>query len=285
MTKQGRRIVREKRYMCLITCLQTRAVHLEMAWGLDTDSFIRALQRFIARRGLPSCVVTDNGSNFVGATREVTNIQVDNYAIKKGLKVDKITWIFNPPGTPHFGGVFEVLIREAKKALISILGDAEVTDEELLTVMIEIEGLLNGRPLTVLYEGDEREEVLTPNHFIRPGLREVFGADELTSDGTGLRRRWRRIQELSGHWWKRWRSEIIPNMRKRNKWMKEGPEIRVGEVVWQREDGLERGKWNLGRVVKLFPGSDGRTRVVLVRTGGKDVLRSVGRICPLEVRE
>jgi len=150
--------------------------------------------------------------------------------------------------------------------------------------MIEIEGVLNGRPLTVFYERDEREEVWTPNHFIRQGLREVFGADELTSDGTGLRRRWKRIQELSEHWWKRWRSEIIPNMRKRNKWMKEGPEIRVGEVVWQREDGAERGKWVLGKVIKLFPGLDGRTRVMLVKTGGKEVLRAVGRICPLEIR-
>ena len=144
-TKQGRGKTRAKRYICLFTCLATRAVHLEMSYALDTDSFVNAFTRMTSRRGTPSYVLTDNGTNFVGAEREIRELilALDRDKIIKDTTVHHpIDWKFNPPSAPHFGGVFEARVKSAKKALKAILGNAEVTDEELLTAA---EKLLNWR--------------------------------------------------------------------------------------------------------------------------------------------
>ena len=99
VTIQGRGKRRQKRWLCLFTCLTSRAVHLEMAYGLDTDSFLRCFVRMTSRRGYPVTIVSDRGTNFVGADREHQELQsapaqskIQNQTADKGVK-----WIFNPP--------------------------------------------------------------------------------------------------------------------------------------------------------------------------------------------
>ncbi len=150
LTKQGRGKSR-LRYLCLFTCLPTRAVHLESQYSLETDSFINASVRMTTRRGTPSYVISDNGTNFVGAEKEMCQKirELDEEKIlKKTTKHHKIEWKFNPPSAPQFGGVFESMIKSAKRAIRAILGDAEITDEELHTAICGAEGLLNSRPIT-----------------------------------------------------------------------------------------------------------------------------------------
>ena len=145
MKKQGRGRTRAKRYLCLFTCLTTQAVHLEMSYSLDTDSFINAFTRMTSRRGTPTYVISDNGTNFVGTERELQELveaHDTDRITQETRKYHPIEWKFNPPSAPHFGGVFEALIKSAKKAIKAILGDADVTDEELHSA-IGAERLLN----------------------------------------------------------------------------------------------------------------------------------------------
>ena len=100
-TVNGRGKIRNKRWMCLFTCLHTRAVHLEMSYGLDSGSFVKAYKRFIGRRGIPKVILSDNGTNFKGAIKELKNVEVSGYSIKEELKEDNIQWIFNPPISPN----------------------------------------------------------------------------------------------------------------------------------------------------------------------------------------
>ena len=118
ITIQGRGKKRQKRYLCLFTCLSTRAVHLEIAFGLDTDSFLNAFYRMVSRRGLPTDVISDNGGNLVGGNKELQGLvqQLEKDRIEDSTANKWIKWHFNPPLAPHFGGVHESMIKSAKRA-------------------------------------------------------------------------------------------------------------------------------------------------------------------------
>ena len=157
-----------KRWCCLFTCLTTRAVHIEVVRSLDTASCLVAINRFISRRGKPATIVSDNGTNFVGSARELKEyINSWNHdQITSELAHKHVVWNFNPPGAPHFGGVWERLVRICKKAMIAILGNRALTDESLTTTMCLVEQILNARPITPASDDPNDLEALTPNHFI-----------------------------------------------------------------------------------------------------------------------
>jgi transposase InsO family protein len=125
---------------------------LELAHSLDTDSCINALRRFIARRGKPETIRTDNGTNFVGSERELNKEiqrwdidQINEFMIQRHIQ-----WEFNPPSASHFGGVWERLIRSVRKVLYSVMHEQNIhlSDEGLVTLFCEVESILNGRPIT-----------------------------------------------------------------------------------------------------------------------------------------
>ena len=157
-----------KRSCCLFTCLTTRAVHIQVAKSLDTESCLAAVTRFIARRGYPSTIISDNGKNFVGAANELksTMNEWDKAKIESDLAQKKIVWKFNPPGAPHFGGIWERLVQGCKKVMIAILDNRSLTDEVLSTTMCLVEQTLNARPLTAVSDDPEDLTALTPNHFL-----------------------------------------------------------------------------------------------------------------------
>ncbi|PFX29308.1 hypothetical protein AWC38_SpisGene5996 [Stylophora pistillata] len=157
LVRHGRKT--EKRYGVLFTCLTTRAVHLEIAHSLDTDSCLMAIRRIIARRGKPAHIWSDNGTNFVGAKNELREAikRLGNERIGDQLSDNEVQWHFNPPSSPHFGGAWERLVQSAKRALKAVAGKQCVNDESLLTFMAEVESLMNGRPLTHV-SPDHRDE-------------------------------------------------------------------------------------------------------------------------------
>uniref|UniRef100_A0A5S6Q179 Integrase catalytic domain-containing protein n=1 Tax=Trichuris muris TaxID=70415 RepID=A0A5S6Q179_TRIMR len=155
-----------KRYGCLFTCMSSRACHLEVAYSLDVDSFINCLRRFIARRGCPLRIFSDNGKNLVAAERLLRQTVVAEERVDRFLTGQNIDWKFTPPYCPHYGGSWERLIGVAKRALVATLRGNAVSDEVLATVLAEVEALLNGRPLTYLSSDPECFEPLTPFHIL-----------------------------------------------------------------------------------------------------------------------
>ena len=283
-TKITRR-VSAKRYLCLFTCSATRAVHLEMACSLSTTDFLNAFSRMVATRGRPEEVTSDNGSNFVGADRELRELvlAMDQGQIADNAASDGIRWNWNPPLGSHFGGEFESLVKVAKKTLKAVVGNAGLTDDELQTAIKEVEALMNSRPLT--YEGaDPRDEpVLTPNHFLVGRLGGQL-APQVTNDiAFNPRNRWRLIQDLVKLFWKRWREEFLSTLNTRKKWREAKDNLKVGDVVLVVDQNAPRGEWRLGRVEEVFPGQDGQVRVVQVSTKGQKLIRPITRLCPLNV--
>ena len=284
ITIQGRGKRRMKRYLCLFTCLATRAVHLEMAFGLDTDSFLNAFYRMTSRRGLPEEMYSDNGTNLKAADKELKSLlsQLDPERIKESVANKGIVWHFNPPLAPHFGGVHESMVKSAKRAINAILGNADITDEELMTTIIGAEGLINSRPLTYQSANPTDDVPLTPNHFLHGQIGGQFAPTTVDDTQYHPRKRWRRVQELVRHFWHRWLQEWLPSLGARKKWHQERRDVRVGEVVLVISPDTSRGNWPLGRVVEVYPGNDGRVRVAKLQVGQGTLVRSVTKLCPLE---
>ena len=171
-----------KRWRCLFTCLTTRAVHIEVVPSLEAETCLTAITRFIARRGKPGTILSDNGINFVGAAKEMRDcINAWNQSdIEKSSSARKdIKWKFNPPGAPHFGGIWERLVRSCKKAMIAVLDGRSLTDDILITTMCLVEQTLIARPLTSVSDDPDDLEALTPNHFLmgRANLAKPFLPD------------------------------------------------------------------------------------------------------------
>lgn len=148
--------------------MASRAVHLEVAYSLDTDSCINALRRFICKRGQVSHLRSDNGTNFVGAERELREAlaSLSHNRIEKAMAQRGIKWSFNPPAGSHHGGVWERIIRMIRKILSSVLRQHTLDDEGLQTVLCEAEAMLNDRPITKLSEDPNDLEALTSNHLL-----------------------------------------------------------------------------------------------------------------------
>ena len=278
----------EKRFGLLFTCLATRAIHLEVTQSMDTDSFVMALRRFIARRGRPNKICSDNGTNIKGGERELREAlaSLNQQRITDELTQRHITWRWNPPAAAHFGGSWERLVGLVKRALSVVLGGDHIsTDEILSTVLCEVENMVNSRPIThVPAEYDDEGEIsaLTPNHFLLARGNAALAPGDFQHDMTS-RKRWRRTQALADHLWNRWRKEYLHSLIHRRKWQTDIRNLQVGDVVLLSETGTPRGLWPLARITEVLPGPDGRVRTVRLKTtAGATFTRPVNKVALLE---
>ena len=273
-----------KRWCCLFTCLTTRAVHIEVAQSLDTESCLAAVTRFIARRGYPNTIISDNGTNFVGAANELKAFmnEWDKAKIESDLAQKKIVWKFNPPGAPHFGGIWERLVQSCKKVMIAILDNRSLTDEVFSTTMCLVEQTLNARPLTAVSDDPEDLTALTPNHFLLG--RENASAPFMPSSERyhDLRRSFKTAQAYADMIWKRWTREYLPQWNQRSKWSKEHVRnLKEGELVWLVDDSVKRYEYKLGRIIEIFTGNDGVVRSARVKMAHGELNRPVVKLAPV----
>lgn len=280
--KRGRAVV--KRWGALFTCLNSRAVHLELASTLETDCFLNLLRRFVNRRGAPKFIYSDNGTNFVGAEREIREAiehwnqkQISNELLQRGIQ-----WVFQPPKASHASGVWERLIRSTRKALKAILGESLVDEEVATTVLTEVESVLNSRPLCAASDDPSDLEPLTPNHLLLQRPVQALPPGVFVDEDIYHRKKWRQTQILADHFWKRWLREYIPALQERQKWNRIRRNAEVGDIVLLIDHSIPRGKWLLGRVLKTFPGRDGLVRTVEVKTQSSTLIRPIQKLCLLE---
>ena len=269
-----------KAYIALFTCASTRGVHLELVPDQTTPSFIRALVRFKGRRGSPVLIISDNGKTFKDSR------------LKAYCTRENIEWRYNVERAPWWGGFFERLVRSLKRCLKKCFRTVRMTYEEFNTALVEVEGVLNSRPLTYTY--DELSEPLTPSHLImgrRILSRHHVAAKESVSREC-LTSRAKFLDRVLGHFWNRWRSEYLTELREYHHHQRKGNpqrEIKLGDIVCVHEDKTPRQTWRLGKVERLLPGRDGLVRSAELRVSSKGGMRSllrrpVQRLYPLEVR-
>ena len=270
-----------KRWVCLFTCLVTRAIHLEIAFDMSADSFLMAFHRFTARRGKPAVVYSDNGSNFVAAERELRDeLQaINSERVKATMLLEAIDWHFTPPYAPHMGGVWERMVQSVKSTLKALITTRLLTDEELLSFIAEAERVINDRPLTKMRSDPRDPTPLSPSDLL---LLRGNPSSSPIAESNPLRRRWAIVQDLANTFYKRFLSEYLSCQQARSKWQQDRPPLQINDIVLVADEDLPRGQWPLGLVVEVITSEDGRVRSARVRVAGKERLRSTDKLVYLE---
>ncbi|XP_073764218.1 uncharacterized protein [Danio rerio] len=278
--KVGRR--QEKRWGVLYKCMTTRCVHLDLLEQLDTDAFLLSLRRFIARRGKPMELLCDNGTNFVGGDRELREtFNAMAPKLQEQLAEQRIRFRFNPPSAPHFGGTWEREVKSVKSALRVILREQSVPEAVLQTLLVEVEGILNSKPLGYISSDVADLDPVTPNLLLM-GRRDA-SLPQVLYDSNNLlgRRRWRHSQVLADNFWTAFIRHHLPSLQDRQRWRKDGKELTMGQVVLIVDPQLPRALWPVGTVSETLPGADGKIRTVRVKVKEKTYTRPVVRLIPL----
>ncbi len=262
--------IKTKHYFVIYTCLVYRAIHLEDLSSATTNAFLRSYDRFTARRWEPTFVLSDNGSNFLGARNELRKLQTEQARKEIAEARDKTRWEFTPPRGPHFGGIYERLIKSVKMALYHVFpGKYNPTAEEFRTALVVVEGMVNSRPLTYI-TADAEVRPLTPNQYLGTSRYEPLSWEP--EQGWNLQKQWHMMQQRLDNLWKRLCMEIRPHMQKVTKWRKQGQELQKGDIVAVMDE-KRRGKWPLGRIIDTEISHDGKVRRITVHTGGNTYCR------------
>ncbi|KXJ07266.1 hypothetical protein AC249_AIPGENE26022 [Exaiptasia diaphana] len=252
-TGRGRGSRTEKAWIALFVCLAVKAVHLELVTSLSTEAFIATLKRFIARRGKPKAMYSDNGTNFVGARKELRRLiasEEHNDKVTTYLQQDNVEWHFIPQRGSHFGGLWEAGIKSMKYHLRRVLGNVSLAYEEMYTTLCQIEACLNSRPLTPLSSSPTDLQPLTPGHFLITTPLNQLPEEDL--------------------------SEV--KLQQRVKWRKEKRNLQKNDLVILKEENTPPAKWVLGRVEDLHFGQDGKCRVVTVKTQNGTYTRPISKL-------
>lgn len=278
--KIGRR--HEKRWGIIFKCLTSRCVHLDLLPHMDTDSFLLALRRFISRRGKPYEILCDRGTNFRGGERELKESLEDlDPSLRQQLANQSIAFKFNPPLSPHFGGTWEREVRSVKTSLQVVLRDQVVSEEVLSTVLVEVEGILNSKPLGYVSSDLADPDPVTPNLLLM-GRHDAslpqaaYGSSDLLG-----RRRWRHSQVLADRFWSQFTRQYLPDLQRRQRWRTPTVGLAVDQVVMVVDSQLPRALWPIGKVTKVHPSDDGTIRSADVNIKGTVYTRPVTKLVPL----
>lgn len=279
-----RRRSNEKRWVALFTCLTVRAVHVEVVHSLSAESCKMAIRRFIARRGVPQQIFSDNGTNFRGAARELAEeVKAINRELASTFTNAELKWVFNPPSAPHMGGVWERKVRSIKDAFNSLHHGQHLNDEELMTFMTEAEIIVNSHPLTFVPLVDSTAEAVTPNNFLLMSSSGANTESRIPADEEiNLRVNWKLMHKLLNQFWKRWIQGYLPTIARRTKWFSDVRPLQVDDQVVIVDEAVRNG-WLRGRVVKTYPANDGQVRKVDVETSSGLFQRPAIKVALLDV--
>ena len=196
---------------------------------LTTNSFINSLRSSLAIRGPIRQLRCDQGTNFVGAQRELAKEaqSMDQQQIQQFLRAnncDVSEFKKNVPAASHMGGVWERQIRTVRSILINLLeqNGTQLDDESLRTLLCETAAIVNSKPLTTDNLNDSTSlESLTPNHLITMKSKVILAPQgELQRTNIYSRKRWKRVQYLANVFWSRWRNEYLSSLQIHQKWIK-----------------------------------------------------------------
>lgn len=291
MIKQSRlrKTVMSKSYIALFVCFSIKAIHMELISDMTTENFLAALKRFISRRGKPAQIYCDNGATFKGANNQLKEFykvqsseenknSVENFSASEG-----ITFNFIPSYSPVFGGLWEAGVKSAKHHLKRVVGNNVLTYEQFNTVIIQIEGILNSRPITSMSQDPTDLSYLTPGHFLIGAPITSFPEPDISSVPINRLKFWKLCTQMQQHFWKKWQKDYLVQLQNRPKWQKDIPNVQENMLVLLKDENSSPLNWPMARIVRIIPGKDNKVRVVELKTKTGTYLRSITKIAILPI--
>ena len=276
----------QKAYIVLFTCTTTRAVHLKLCKSMTAEEFKRSLKEFVARRGTPNKLVSDNALTFKATNQWLHSLTQDENLFNY-LNTQRIEWSFNLARAPWWGGFYERMVGIMKASLLKVISRALLKYEELEEALLDIECFMNNRPLC--YQEEEIEHpVLTPNLLIHGTTAQFLDEDLEAFDEKDLvTKRMKFLKTCRRQLRKRWQAEYLHALEERHR-KTVGKEEKVptkGSVVIITDDSKIKTKWQIGRIVDTIKGKDGVLRGYKIKTGtGYVVERPLQLVCDLEIK-
>ncbi|KHJ99254.1 integrase core domain protein [Oesophagostomum dentatum] len=272
----------EKVYIALYTCLNTRAVHLDIVDSLSGAAFLDCFLRFISRRGVPSIMRSDCGANFILGAKVIDLLfeknPISGHSVLSYSATNNIKWIFNPLASPWMGGIWERLVGTIKRCINKVIGGRRLSLTKLLTVITCIEAIINTRPITKIDPHDLTSLPLRPVDFLQGNIKVALpqyhdddefddpNFEESTIDTVAKAREALAFSELIAN--KFWSTPVINEV-----------------VLIQQDDMTPRSNWPLGKITELVRSADGLIRFAKVRGPSGNVLqRPIAKLIPLEIR-
>jgi hypothetical protein len=236
-------------------------------------------------------MISDNASTYLSAADELRAL-FNSQALHDSLSKRGVEWQFIPKRAPWFGGFWERLIGLTKTTLEKILGRTYINLEGLQTIIVEIEAVLNDRPITYVTSEADDPEPLTPSHLlygrrVRRLPRLIVEVEELHDpnfdDDSEVRERARKQSIIIHSFWMRWRHEYLTSLREFHKTTGTNEQkVKQGDVVLVHDDG-PRANWRLAVIENLVSANDGLIRSADIRTSTGRTNRPIARLYPLEV--
>lgn len=276
----------KKAWIAIFVCLQTRAIYLDIVTDSTSAAFISCFRRFIGRKGKCVKLFSDNSTTFTGASKEL----LAAYKVWNTLETHRklyfygTSWQFMTPAAPHQGGIYEAAVKSAKYHLRRTIGKKSGTYMQLIDLLIDIEAILNSRPIYALTDDPDDVQALTPGHFLygeAPRVPMPIDPPELTNNS--IVQLWKDTQQMKEHFWERWLKDYMPTLQKRGKWQKDNQDYKIGQIVIIKDENLAPAHWLLGRIVEIVPSKDNLVRSVKIKTKNSILSRPVQKICVLPV--
>lgn len=285
-----RKPVLYKGYVLIFVCFVTKAIHIELASDMTTENFLSCLKRFISRRNKPSQIFCDNASTFRSANTQLQELyQLQNSSEHKSVVYNyaadnQIEFKFVPAYSPVFAGLWEAGIKSIKYHLKRVVGNSVLTYEQLNCVLIQIEGILNSRPITSMSSDPNDMSCLTPAHFLTGASLTGVPEPDYVNEPVHRLSFWKQCQQIQQNFFKQWSKQYLTMLQNRPKWKGEQPNLTVGSLVLLRSDNIAPLRWPMGRIVNVYPGRDNKVRALDVKTSNGYIMRtSIMKVCPLPI--